>query len=572
MSFDQVAILVLLGGMLVVFAVDRWRMELVALAGLGLGFALGLVPADEVFAGFADPAVVTVVEILLIVQVLSRVALLDRLAARIVSARLGERATIAILCLIAAAISVFMNNIGALALMLPVIYGICAATGIAPSRVLMPVSFSTLLGGICSEIGTPANLVANSQLVAATGRHFSLFDFAWAGIPVALAGLVAILLFTPGRLAGARPDTQAESEKRPLVLAAKVPAGSAFAGRPLQELPFAVHSLVRGGAHVFLAAGQARLAPDDVLLLQAPADVVVGLLQSNDLTIGSGRAKMLPSKRAVVMPESTVVGSRVGNLSAFASRDVEVAAVSPRTSRIEGAFDDLQLSIGDIVYLDGPPEHIADALAETEMLAVGDARPNHPPVSNLSLLVFAVGVAAAATSLVSPQIAFGAVALALAAAGALDLRVAIGALNWPILIMLAAMISLGTAIETTGAAQVIAGSLVALSGGTAIPLVAAMLMLALAVTPFVNNASTMIVLGPVAIDAARVAGIAPEPLLIAVAMGASIDFLTPFGHHNNTLVMGLGNYRFIDFLRAGWLIAVAAAATGVMFTSLVWIH
>jgi di/tricarboxylate transporter len=281
---------------------------------------------------------------------------------------------------------------------------------------------------------------------------------------------------------------------------------------------------------------------------------------------------MLPSKRAVVMPESTVVGSRVGNLSPFASRGVEVAAVSPRTARIEGTFDDLQLSIGDIVYLDGPPEHIADALAETEMLAVGDARPNDPPVSNLSLLVFAAGVAAAATSLISPQIAFGAVVLVLAAAGALDLRVAIGALNWPILIMLAAMIALGTAVETTGAAQVIADSLVDLSGGTAIPLVAAMLMLALAVTPFVNNASTMIVLGPVAIDAARVAGIAPEPLLIAVAMGASIDFLTPFGHHNNTLVMGLGNYRFIDFLRAGWLIAIVTAATGVIFTSLVWIH
>jgi di/tricarboxylate transporter len=101
-------------------------------------------------------------------------------------------------------------------------------------------------------------------------------------------------------------------------------------------------------------------------------------------------------------------------------------------------------------------------------------------------------------------------------------------------------------------------------------LVAAMLVLALAVTPFVNNASTMIVLGPVAIDAARTAGVAPEPLLIAVAMGASIDFLTPFGHHNNTLVMGLGNYRFVDFLRAGWLVTAAAAVTGTIFTVLIW--
>jgi len=571
MSFDQVAILVLLGGMLVVFAMDRWRMELVALAGLGLGFALGLVPTREVFAGFADPAVVTVIEILLIVQVLSRVALLDRLAARIVSARLGERATIAMLCVIAAAISVFMNNIGALALMLPVIYGVCAAAGIAPSRALMPVSFATLLGGICSEIGTPANLIANSQLVAATGRHFALFDFAWAGIPAALAGLVAITLVVPRLAGGARPDEAPEGEKRALVLEVRVNAGSAVAGRPLSDLPFAVHSLMRGGTHVFLAKGRAILEPNDTVLLQASAGAVDSLLRSGDVTIASERQKPLPSTRAVVMPESTVVGSRVGNLVAFASRDVEVVAVSPRTSRIEGTFGDLQLSIGDIVYLDGPPARIADALAETEMLAVGDPQPRHPPASDLSLLIFAAGIAAAATALVPPQIAFGAVVLVLAAAGTLDLREAIGALNWPILIMLAAMIPLGTAVETTGTAQLVATTLTtALPGGSAMSLVAAMLVLALAVTPFVNNASTMIVLGPVAIDAARAAGVAPEPLLIAVAMGASIDFLTPFGHHNNTLVMGLGNYRFVDFLRAGWLVTAAAAVTGTIFTVLIW--
>lgn len=571
MTFDQAAILVLLVGMLAAFAVDRLRMEVVALAGLTLGYLLGLVPADKLFAGFAEPAVITVVEILLIVQVLARAALLDRLAGRIVSARLGERATVAILCLVAAAVSVFMNNIGALALMLPVAYGVCNATGIAPARVLMPVAFATLLGGICSEIGTPANLIASSQLMAETGHGFALFAFAWAGLPVALAGLAAIVLFMPGRLPAA-PGEANDSGGRTIVMAARVPDDSALAARPLDDLPFAVHSVLRDERQVFLAAPHAKLHSGDTVLLRTTEREIAVLLRAGDLKPASGSLSTLPSARAVVMPESTVVGSRVGNVAAFASHGIAVVAVSPRAARIEGGFADLQLSIGDIIYLQGSADRIADALDACEMLAVGPTEPQQQPASSVGLAVFAAGIALAATSLVPPTVAFGAVVLVLAATGALDLRVGLGALNWPILVMLAAMIPLGTAVETTGAARVLADTLIAAAPGGPLFLVAAMLILAVLVTPFVNNATTMIVLGPIAVEAARAAGIAPEPLLIAVAMGASIDFLTPFGHHNNTLVMGLGNYRFVDFPRAGWAVTLVTVAAGLSFIAMAWLR
>lgn len=573
MTFDQGAILVLLVGMLAAFAVDRLRMEVVALTGLGAGFLLGLVPADSLFAGFADPAVITVIEILLIVQVLARAALLDRLAGRIISARFGERATIATLCLIAAAISVFMNNIGALALMLPVVYGVCNATGIAPSRMLMPISFATLLGGICSEIGTPANLIASSQLIAETGHGFALFDFAWAGIPAALAGLAAIVLFVPGRLPIEAQSKAPDSDGRTVVMNAMVPENSTLAGRALPELPFAVYSLLRKGTQVFLAAPQVALHPGDIVLLRGTERDIGALLRAGDINPPSGNPPVLPQVRAVVMPESTVVGSRVGNLDAFASRGVGVVAVSPRAARIEGTFADLQLSIGDILYLHGPADRIADALAASEMLEVGTPEPQQQPASGFGLAVFAAGIALAATSLVPPTIAFGAVVLILAATHALDLRAGLRALNWPILIMLAAMIPLGAAVETTGAARVLADALIAAGPGNGpVFLVAAMLVLAVLVTPFVNNATTMIVLGPIAIEAARGSGVAPEPLLIAVAMGASIDFLTPFGHHNNTLVMGLGGYRFADFPRAGWSVTVVTVAAGLLFIALAWLR
>jgi di/tricarboxylate transporter len=329
--------------------------------------------------------------------------------------------------------------------------------------------------------------------------------------------------------------------------------------------------VLRSGSQLFLAASGAALEPGDEVFLQAHEPRIESLFDKGDLAALPGGGAGLPTSQAVVMPESIVVGSRVGNLPAFRSRGVHVVAVSPKTARIEGTFDDLQLSIGDILYLDGPQERIAEALAETEMLPVGAAAMQQRPASGFGLAVFVGGIVLAATGLVPPQIAFGAVVLILAATKALDLRTGLGALNWPILIMLAAMIPLGEAVRTTGAAQVLANALVTIApGGSPRFLTAIMLLLALLITPFVNNASTMIVLGPIAIDAARSSGMAPEPLLIAVAMGASIDFLTPFGHHNNTLVMGLGNYRFTDFPRAGWAVTLAAAATVLLFTPIAW--
>ncbi|WP_309084594.1 SLC13 family permease [Chelativorans sp.] len=201
MIFEQAAILLLLAGQLVIFASDRFRMEVVALGGLCLGILLGIVPGETAFLGFANPAFVTVVEILLIVPVLGRSGLLDRLAARLPAETLGHTGVLALLCVITAAISAFMNNIGALALMIPVVSSVCQSARIDRRQVLMPVSFAALLGGLCSIIGTPANLLVSQQLAAQTGEGFAFFDIAYAGVPTAVAGLAAILWWSRKALA-----------------------------------------------------------------------------------------------------------------------------------------------------------------------------------------------------------------------------------------------------------------------------------------------------------------------------------------------------------------------------------
>lgn len=562
MTFDQAAILVLLVAMLAVFAFDRLRMEVVALGGLAIAALLGLVPASGVFSGFADPAVITVIEILLMVQALGRSAAMEGFSARLSALKLSPAGTIFVLCLAAAGLSVFMNNIGALALMIPVAYGVCGARGIDVRTAIMPISFAALLGGMGSVIGTPANLIVSRQLEEATGRGFGFFDIGVAGLPAALLGLIVITLWAPRLLARRLPPANGDpADERRLLREIVVPEQSPLVGAPLTSLPGTVRSATRAGAHLFIANPALRLEAGDTILLDAPARAMAGIAPDK-----------APVVQAVVMPESVVIGSAVSTIAAFASRGVGVVALSPQGHRIEGMLGDQRLAIGDVVHLAGEPAAIREALAETELLELAPPAPKATPRGgNMAVIAFAAAVAVSAIGGVRPELAFGAAVLALAAAGAINLRTALAELNWPILIMLAAMIPLGAAVRTTGAAEMMAASLLALiPSDDPAALTAAVLLLGVVVTPFVNNASTALVLGPIALAIASSAGVAPEPLLLAVAIGASTDFLTPFGHHNNTLAMGLAGYRFGDFARAGWPVTLVVVVTATVILSVVY--
>jgi len=569
MNFEQAAILLLLAAMLAVFAFDRIRMEIVALGGFGIALGLGLVAPAAAFSGLSNPAFVTVVEVLLIVQVLGRSGALDPLARRIPDIARSEAGAVAILCVATASLSVFMNNIGALALMIPVAASVCRVGGIDQRRVLMPISFAALLGGLCSVIGTPANLIVSNQLAAATGRGFAFFDFAWAGVPAAIAGIAAIVFWTRRVLAPAARGGPAVQASRPVVAELRMGAHSSLAGRLYAELDATIHAVRRAGANLMFQRPGTRIEPGDTVLLTLDLRLLEAWLADGTahLPANHGAERI----EAVIMPESTLVGSRIATLEGLASRDIHVLAVATRTTRVEGSFADLRLSIGDVLYLSGERQAIAEAVAEAQILPLWP-RPPEVALNWRPMVLFAGGVALSAFGLAAPALAFGLVVFALAATGDLNLRRALGDLDWPILIMLAAMIPLGFAVETTGAASVMANGLIAaLPSGNPMLAAAAVLGLALVITPFVNNATTAIILGPVAAGIATALDMRPEPLLIAVALGASIDFLTPIGHHNNTVVMGMAGYRFADFLKAGSAVAAVVALVSVAAIRLVWI-
>ncbi|MGO6681657.1 SLC13 family permease [Rhizobium leguminosarum] len=581
MSFEQASLLILLLAMLILFSLDRIRIEVVSIAGLLGGYALGLYPAEQIFTGFASPVVITVVEILLIVQVLARARLFDSLAARFAAARPGDFTVIAGTSALAGFMSIFMNNIGAFAITLPVALRLGTVLAIPRRQLVMPVSFAALLGGLVSLIGTPANLLVSDALAKATGTGFHFFDFAYVGLPVAIAGIL-LIAFRVQRLFPEPDETPVKISPaaRRIVVERRIPDVSPLIGVRLSDCPvrFGIkpHALIRGDSFVFGPLDQSIIEPGDVLLAEGADTVFAGLAATQALIADAHPHGLQPDftrVEAVVMPESTLVGSRVRSLEVFHHRGIAVAALSMRAPRIEGRFLDLQLSIGDILTLEGPRIAIGEALEESESLPLASTAPSEPAplLSWRPFALFACGVAASAAGL-RPDVAFAGVVLVLALLNHLNIRQAMADLNWPIIIMLAAMIPIGQAVATTGAAETIAGWL-SLVVPITYPLfgIALILFLAMALTPFVNNATVAIVLTPIALEFARAGRHAPDAYLIAVAAGASLDFLTPFGHHNNTLAMGIGGYRFGDFLRAGWPLAVASYGLALLLTGLFWL-
>ena len=578
--FEQASLLILLLAMLTLFSLDRIRIEVVSIAGLLAGYALGLYPADQIFTGFASPVVITVVEILLIVQVLARARLFDSLAARFAAARPSDFTVIAGTSALAGFMSIFMNNIGAFAITLPVALRLGAALKIPRRQLAMPVSFAALLGGLVSLIGTPANLLVSDGLAKATGTGFRFFDFAYDGLPVAIAGIL-LIAFRVQRLFPEPDETPVTTSPaaRRVVVERYIPDISPLIGVRLSDCPvrFGIkpHALIRGDNFVFGPLDQSVIEPGDVLLAEGADAVFADLAATQALMADAHPHGLQPDfthVEAVVMPESTLVGSRVRSLEIFHRRGIAVTALSMRAPRIEGRFLDLQLSIGDILTLEGPRPAISEALEESECLPLASTAPAEPALlSWRPFALFACGVAASAAGL-RPDVAFAGVVLVLALLNHLNIRRAMADLNWPIIIMLAAMIPIGQAVASTGAAETIA-SWLSLVVPITHPLIgiALILFLAMALTPFVNNATVAIVLTPIALEFARAGRHAPDAYLIAVAAGASLDFLTPFGHHNNTLAMGIGGYRFGDFLRAGWPLAVTSYGLALLLTALFWL-
>ncbi len=567
----QAGIILILAAAMAGFAMTRWRAEVIAISALAVGALTGIVDAQSIFSGFSDPAVITVIEILMLAQLVAKSGLVDHYARPVLASLTTEAQLNLFLITAGAALSVFMNNIGALAIMMPVAYSGCRRLSISPHRVLMPLSFATLLGGMCSLIGTPANLVVSAARQESFGASLGFFSFAIAGAPAALAGLIwlAASRDLKNSLRGLKAsEGQAQRGRDEKILfEVAVSERSEWAGRRLIEIEndedINILHVLREGQFVFARRDAIKVWVGDILVIAASHDILDKLFDAGLVVPDFDSSTFI--QEAVVTPSSVLLGSTIGAVLPFETHDVRVVGIRGANIRADGSFHDIRISLGDVIVLAGDKTSIIASLEGAGCLALAPRRKSAPgALSPISAIVLAGGVGLAAFGIMRTEAAFGIALAVMAIIGGASLPDLLRRLDWGVIIMLAALIPLGTAFERSGAAAAIVQPILLLSDTNEFVIIGAIWAMATVITPFLNNIATAAVMAPIAIAAAKLSGVDSNAALLAVALGASTDFLTPFGHHNNTIVMGAAGYELRDFLRRGAPLTLLVGALGIL--------
>jgi di/tricarboxylate transporter len=589
LSIEQLIIFGTLVLTLVLFIQGRWRYDLVALLALLIVVLTGLVPIERAFIGFSNPAVVTVAAVLVVSRALQNSGVVDLIGEWLLSLKGGRLIQLTALTGITAVLSAFMNNVGALALLLPVAIQITRKKNIPASTLLMPLAFASLLGGMTTLIGTPPNIIIASFREKSGAASFSMFDFSPVGVGVALVGLLFIVLIgwrlIPIRRARSNSQDLFEIEK--YITEVRIPENSKLNGTKLSQIHTCLENgtnvigLVRSGERRFAPASHTKFKTNDILILEADTDDLDNLLSKAGLElVGSEsieRADLESDEitllEAVITPNSLMVGQTAYSLNLRKRYGVNLLAISRQDQRLWARLDRIRFRIGDALLLQshlGTAKEVLESLG-CFPLAQRGLRLGQPRRILPALTIFGAALILAAIGLVPVQVTFVAAALIMTALGFITLREAYQSIDLPIIILLGAMIPVGEAMETSGGAQLLADSLLHISAQMP---PAGILVLILIGTMFlsdlVNNAAAVVLMAPIGISVSNSLGVSVDPFLMAIAIGASCAFLTPIGHQSNALVMGPGGYRFGDYWRMGLLLELIVVVVAVPLILIFW--
>jgi len=582
---DQWTVLGVLGATLVLFVWNRWRYDVVALLALLTAALAGLVPPEEVFTGLGHPAVITVAAVLVLSRGLLNAGVVDALARHLT--RVGDQPWVQVTTLtgVVALCSGFVNNVGALALFMPVAIAMSRKGGRSPAFLLMPLAFGSLLGGTLTMIGTPPNIIIATYRQEAGAVPFGMFDFLPVGMAVTLSGLLFISMagwrLTPQR---EEPDPSDELFDISAYLAElRVPEGCRFAGRTLHDLVAAVREdadvavvgLVRGGERQELPSTFEVLREGDVLLVESDSDSLQALLDVTGLVLdtegdrdaeGNGEQGELNLAEAIVTRESILVGKTWSALGVRERYGVNVLGVARQGHRLRERLGRTRFATGDILLVQAPEESLQSALKELGCLPLASRGLRIGKPRSVLLAAGIFGVALALVALEQVHVATGLVggALAMVLTGLVGLEELYESIDMPVIVLLAAMLPIGQALETTGGSELVAGGL--LEVARSVPLAATLALLMTAVmllSNVVNNAAAAVLAAPIAIELAQGMDVSADLFLMAVAISASCAFLTPVGHQSNALVMVPGGYRFGDYWRMGLPASVLVVAVAV---------
>jgi len=591
MTPHQITISILLVIAMVLFVWNRWRYDVVAGMVLLTAVAAGVVPTDKAFDGFSHPAVITVAAVLVISQAMRSsgvVSLFLRLLARARGRRLTQTAAN---CSITALLSAFMNNIGALALMLPITVRDARRAKRPVSNLLMPLSFASLLGGLTTLIGTPPNIIISSFREEYAGEAFSMFDFAPVGLAVAFGGIVFIVLAAPKLLPNRSENSVAGTNNvlsiTRYVTELRVPETSALVSTTVGELEQRCENDVSTIAIV--RNDKRRLAPDtneviragDVLIMEGDSEALQPLFEDPDLVEAGADAPDQASLKsadvrfieAVVMPHAVIEGQSMRGLNMHQRYGINLLAVAREGRPPRALLKHVRFKVGDVLLLQGDMHRLVELCSELGCLAIKNRgfEPIPKRSTFLTPLLFAMGIIAAAIGLVPVQIAFMGVVGALVLLNLISLREVYRSIEWPVIVLLGFLIPVGEALQETGTTDLIALSMSGIA--TDLPLwglIAAIVVVSMLLSDVVHNTPTAVLMAPIAYSLSVQLSLPPEPFLMAVAIGAASPYLTPIGHQSNTLVMGPGGYHFGDYWRLGLPLDVVIVCISVPMILWVW--
>jgi di/tricarboxylate transporter len=588
MTVQQGLAFAIVFGMMALFVWGRLRYDLVAMLALFVSVAVGIVPAEEAFSGFSDDIVIIVASALLVSAAVARSGIVETVLRRVGHVLTTPRMIVIVLVASVTILSAFVKNIGALAMLMPVAFQLAGRANMSVSCLLMPMAFGSLLGGTMTLIGTSPNIIVSRMREDIVGQPFEMFDFTPVGLSIAAIG-VAFLAFgyklLPLRKGAASVD--AAFNIQGYTTEALLPAGSPLVGQTVADLEklsegeVGVSTIIRERFRRFTPSPDWTLQEGDLLLLQGEPAALERVVAQGELRLAGGEdqptadtsADTYGVMEAVITNESPLVDHTPPQAQLAERFHLGLLAVSRRGERLTHRLRTTRFRPGDVIVLQGDLTTMPEALGELRCLplAARDIRLGRDRRRYVPILVLAAAMLLVALQVVPVAFGFFSAALILILARSLSLREAYDVIEWPLLILLGALIPVSEAMQSTGATDVLANWLSFVAGALpAMGALALIIVAAMAVTPFLNNAATVLVMAPIAGTFAGDLGFNPDPFLMAVALGAACDFLTPIGHQCNTLVMGPGGYRFGDYWKLGLPLSAIVVVVGVPLIALVW--
>ncbi len=588
---DQNILFILLFFVFVFLIWGRWRYDLVAFTALLIAAGTGVIPANQVFSGFGHPAVVVVALVLIVSRGLSNSGAIELLSRYLIDGSRKLGAHISIMASFAAVLSAIMNNVAALALLMPLDMQAAAKAKRSPALSLMPLSFASILGGMITLIGTPPNIVIAEYRGTVLGEPYSMFDFAPVGLAVAIVG-VAYVAFIGWRLIPvdrSKHNTAQELSRLGDYLAeVKVAEDSKAIGKKVRDLDeiateheIEIVGLVRRGERQPGKARRVEIRKNDVLVLNAKPEGIEGIVGALGLLYaGNHNAEngVFDSNDSSLLEVVVPQGARIDGRSAHSLRlmyrhGVTLLGVSRQGKKISNRVQDLEIQAGDILLLLGNNEKLDDIaiwlgclpLAERGLQVIQRNK------AGLAVLIFASAVLLASIGVLYLPVALGVAVVLMVLTGIIPLREIYKTVEWSVIVLLGSMIPIGVALEASGGTGLIASSIVNTASSLSPAGVMVVLMIVtMTLSDVMNNVATAVIAAPIGLNIANTLGVNPDPFLMCVAVAASCAFLTPIGHKNNTLIMGPGGYRFGDYWRMGLPLEILVIVIGAPMILWVW--